>query len=99
MKCNPTILGEIRSISLWKDSLTAILNYCPSLEVSRSNIMVTNKQALTSVTICQSLTKTLCSIELFRFDETRRVIYILAVTSRKEELEVIINENGELNRP
>ncbi|AFZ49257.1 hypothetical protein Dacsa_0470 [Dactylococcopsis salina PCC 8305] len=61
--------------------------------------MVTNKQALTSVTICQSLTKTLCSIELFRFDETRRVIYILAVTSRKEELEVIINENGELNRP
>lgn len=44
-------------------------------------MMVTNKQALTSVAICQNLTTTLCSIELFRFDETRKIIYILAVTN------------------
>ncbi|QDZ41013.1 hypothetical protein FRE64_14330 [Euhalothece natronophila Z-M001] len=61
--------------------------------------MVTNEQALTSVAISQNLTTTLCSIELFRFDETRKIIYILAVTSLDEELEIIIDEFGELDRP
>ena len=38
-------------------------------------------------------------LPVLRFAKARPRLYILAVTSRKEELEVIINENGELNRP
>ncbi|WP_408605629.1 DUF6888 family protein [Dactylococcopsis salina] len=33
----------------------------------------------------------MCSIELLRFDETRKQVYIFAITSRREE----IDEDGE----
>jgi hypothetical protein len=58
---------------------------------------VNNKQAISSVSICQKLTTTYCSIELFRFDETRQVIYILAITPLREEIEIIIDRDGEIN--
>ena len=57
--------------------------------------MITYKQAVISISTCQTLTNTLCSIELLRFDETRKQIYIFAITSRREEIEVTIDEDGE----
>jgi hypothetical protein len=58
---------------------------------------ITHQQAIASIAICQKLTTTFCSIELLRFDETREVIYILAITFLEEEIEVIINVEGELD--
>ena len=56
--------------------------------------MITYEQATICISTCQMLTTTLCAIELLRFDEPRKIIYILAVNSRGEEIEIIINEEG-----
>ncbi|MDR9403032.1 MAG: hypothetical protein RI580_06275 [Halothece sp. Uz-M2-17] len=57
---------------------------------------LTSEQAIATVYLCQKLTTTLCSIELLRFDETRLIIYIVAINQRGEDIEATINQKGEI---
>ncbi len=54
--------------------------------------MLTNKQAIASVCVCQSLSDMLQPIHLFRYDKIHRQIYILAGIN--ESIEIIIFETG-----
>jgi len=51
-----------------------------------------DKQAIASVYLCQSLSDMLQPIQLFRYDELYRRIFILAGIN--EAIEIIIFENG-----
>lgn len=44
----------------------------------------------------QLLSNTLCNVEIFRYDSRYKIVYILAVTSRGEEIELEVNEDGEV---
>ena len=57
---------------------------------------LTSEQAIATVYLCQKLTTTLCSIELLRFDDTRRIIYIVALNYRGEDIEATISQQGEI---
>lgn len=56
--------------------------------------MLTYDQAIISISTCQTLTNILCSIELLRFDESRQSVYILAINTRREEIEIMIDREG-----
>ena len=44
----------------------------------------------------QSLSNAFCSIEMFRYDGKYQKVYILAITSRGEEIELEVNKDGEV---
>ena len=42
------------------------------------------------------LSNTSCNIEMFRYDRKYQTVYILAVNARGEEIEILVNRDGEL---
>ena len=44
--------------------------------------------------IMQMLSNLFCSIEIFRYDEKRKRVYILAMTAREEEIQIEIYVTG-----
>ena len=56
----------------------------------------TQKQMSKCFYLMQFLSNTLCNIEIFRYDDKYQTTYILAITSRGEEIELEVNQNGEV---
>jgi hypothetical protein len=56
----------------------------------------TEKQIYKCFYLMQLLSNTLCNVEMFRYDSKYKIVYILAITSRDEEIELEVNENGEI---
>lgn len=44
--------------------------------------------------LIQLLSNLFCSIEIFRYDRGRKRVYILAMTARKEEIQIEVYETG-----
>lgn len=57
----------------------------------------TEKQLYKCFCIMQSLSNILCNVEVFRYDNKYRKVYILAVTSLGQEIQIEINSDGEIN--
>jgi hypothetical protein len=57
----------------------------------------TEKQVYKCFYLMQYLSNTLCNVEIFRYDSKYQTVYILAITSRGEEIEIVVDRNGELN--
>ena len=56
--------------------------------------MPTKEQRYTCFCLIQNLSNAFCSIEIFRYDKRRGRVYILAVTSRDEEIQIEVYKTG-----
>jgi hypothetical protein len=56
----------------------------------------TEEQIYKCFYLMQLLSNTLCNVEMFRYDGKYKTVYILAVTSRNEEIELEVNKDGEV---
>lgn len=45
----------------------------------------------------QYLSNTFCNVELFRYDVRHGKVYILAINTRGEEIEIEVNQDGEID--
>ena len=59
--------------------------------------MPTQQQMYACFYLIQSLSNTLCGIEVFRYDRKREKVYILAVNARDEEIQIEVYKTGEYN--
>ncbi len=56
--------------------------------------MPTKEQQYACFYLIQLLSNLFCSIEIFRYDQKRKRVYILALTARKEEIQIEVYETG-----
>lgn len=54
------------------------------------------KQVYKCFYLINLLSNTSCNIEIFRYDRKYQTVYILAVNARGEEIEILVDRDGEL---